>query len=95
MDFLMIFCTLVAVVVVAYFVLKNYNPIFIFFFSGLIILIGAFYLTGTPIPNSSRNADEITFFTNLLDSFAFITASFKKNLAGVGLIIMSVAGFAA
>ena len=95
MDFLMIACTLFAVVVVAYFVLKNYNPIFIFFVSGLVILIAAFYLTGTPIPNANRNADEITFFTNLLDSFAFITATFKKNLAGVGLIIMSVAGFAA
>lgn len=95
MDFLMIFCTLVAVGVVAYFVLKNYNPIFVFFFSGLIILIAAFYLTGTPLPSTQRKPEEITFLTNLLDSFAFITAAFKKNLAGVGLIIMSVAGFAA
>ena len=95
MDFLMIVCTLVAVAIVAYFVLKNYNPIFTFFFSGLIILIGAFYLTGTPIPGANRKIEEITFLTNLLDGFAFITASFKKNLAGVGLIIMSVAGFAA
>ena len=95
MDFLMIFCTLVAVGVVAYFVLKNYNPIFVFFFSGLIILIAAFYLTGTPLPSTQRKPEEITFLTNLLDGFAFITATFKKNLAGVGLIIMSVAGFAA
>lgn len=95
MDFLMIFCTLVAVGVVAYFVLKNYNPIFVFFFSGLVILIAAFYLTGTPLPNTQRKPEEITFLTNLLDGFAFITATFKKNLAGVGLIIMSVAGFAA
>ena len=95
MDFLMIFCTLVAVGVVAYFVLKNYNPIFVFFFSGLIILIAAFYLTGTPLPNTQRKPEEITFLTNFLDGFAFITATFKKNLAGVGLIIMSVAGFAA
>ena len=95
MDFLMIFCTLVAVGVVAYFVLKNYNPIFIFFVSGIVILIAAFYLTGTPLPNTQRKPEEITFLTNLLDSFAFITATFKKNLAGVGLIIMSVAGFAA
>lgn len=95
MDFLMIFSTIVSVAVVAYFVLKNYNPIFVFFLSGLIILILAFYLTGTPIPDSNRKPEQITFLTNLLDGFAYITASFKKNLAGVGLIIMSVAGFAA
>ena len=95
MDFAMILCTILAVGIVAYFVLKNYNPIFIFFVSGVVILIAAFYLTGTAIPNTNREPEEITFLTNLLDSFAFITASFKKNLAGVGLIIMSVAGFAA
>ncbi len=95
MNLLMILCTLLSVGVVAYLVLKNYNPIFVFFVSGLVILIAAFYLTGTPIPNANREADEITFLTNLLDSFGFITATFKKNLAGVGLIIMSVAGFAA
>ena len=95
MNLIMILCTILSVGVVAYFVLKNYNPIFIFFVSGIVILIAAFYLTGTPLPNSQRKPEEITFLTNLLDSFAFITATFKKNLAGVGLIIMSVAGFAA
>ncbi len=95
MNLLMILCTILSVGVVAYLVLKNYNPIFVFFVSGLVILIAAFYLTGTPIPNANRKVDEITFLTNLLDSFGFITATFKKNLAGVGLIIMSVAGFAA
>lgn len=95
MNLLMILCTLLSVGIVAYLVLKNYNPIFVFFVSGLVILIAAFYLTGTPIPNANRNPNEITFLTNLLDSFGFITATFKKNLAGVGLIIMSVAGFAA
>lgn len=95
MSLLMIFITFLSVGIVAYLVLKNYNPVFVFFVSGLVILIVAFYLTGTPIPNANRKADEITFLTNLLDSFGFITATFKKNLAGVGLIIMSVAGFAA
>lgn len=95
MSLLMIFVTFLSVGVVAYLVLKNYNPIFVFFVSGLVILIAAFYLTGTPIPNANRDPNEITFLTNLLDSFGFITATFKKNLAGVGLIIMSVAGFAA
>lgn len=95
MSLLMIFATFLSVGIVAYLVLKNYNPIFVFFVSGLVILIAAFYLTGTPIPNANRDPNEITFLTNLLDSFGFITATFKKNLSGVGLIIMSVAGFAA
>lgn len=95
MDLISLVLTLFFVSLVAYFILKNYNPIFIFFFSGIVILISAFYLNGTLIPTTKRALEDITFITNLLDSFAFITDSFKKNLAGVGLVIMSVAGFAA
>lgn len=84
----MILATLVAVVIVAYYILKQYNPVFIFFLSGVIIVIVAFYLVGTPIPK--QHSGNI-----LLDAFLFITASFKSTLSGVGLIIMSVAGFAA
>ncbi|ELG2618029.1 hypothetical protein RAW73_001245 [Campylobacter jejuni] len=29
---------------------KKYDPIFVFFLSGIILLIFAFYITGTPIP---------------------------------------------
>ncbi|EFP2571048.1 TPA: hypothetical protein R4O50_001491 [Campylobacter coli] len=31
---------------------KKYNPIFVFFLSGIILLIFAFYITGTPIPKA-------------------------------------------
>lgn len=96
MGILMIFSTILATSIVAYYILKQYNPIFVFLFSGIILLILAFYLIGTPIPSQAqRNAEEITFFTTLLDSFTFITTTFQKQLSGVGLIIMSVAGFAA
>lgn len=96
MGILMIFSTILATSIVAYYILKQYNPIFVFLFSGIILLILAFYLIGTPIPSQTqRNAEEITFFTTLLDSFTFITTTFQKQLSGVGLIIMSVAGFAA
>ncbi|MDE5603099.1 MAG: C4-dicarboxylate transporter DcuC [Helicobacter sp.] len=96
MDIFMILSTILAVGIVTYYILKQYNPIFVFLFSGIILLIFAFYLTGTPIASGiQRKSEEITFLTNLLDSFTFITATFKKQLAGVGLIIMSVAGFAA
>ncbi|TQR30604.1 C4-dicarboxylate ABC transporter [Campylobacter sp. MIT 99-7217] len=95
MSLLMILVTLVAVVIVGYYILKSYHPVFVFFFSGIILLIAAFYFTGTPIPSGAKRAPEtMTFWTTLLDSFVFITDTFKKQLAGVGLIIMAVAGFA-
>ncbi|NDJ27215.1 C4-dicarboxylate ABC transporter [Campylobacter sp. MIT 12-8780] len=94
MQSLQILFTLIGVVIVAYLVLKNYNPIFIFFFSGIIFLMSAYYLSGVPIPSSVKHT-EATFLSNIMDSFVFISDTFKKNLAGVGLIIMSVAGFAA
>lgn len=89
-----IFSTLFAVVVVAYYILKKYNPIFTFLFSGMIILIFAFYYFGVPIPKAPVR-ENANFLDILLDSFAFVTVTFKTQLAGVGLIIMSVAGFAA
>ena len=95
MNFLYLFISIFFVVVVGYLVLKNYNPIFVFFVSGVFILMSAFYLNDNLIPGSKRDLEDISFFTNILDCFTFITQSFKKNLAGVGLIIMSVAGFAA
>lgn len=53
-----------------------------------------FFITGTPIPKASSR-EHASFLNVLLDSYAFITATFKSQLSGVGLIIMSVAGFAA
>ena len=91
----MIFSTILAVAIVTYYVWKQYNPIFVFFLSGLLLLICAFYITGSPIPKAPvRVTEEMTFLNVLLDSFAFVTATFKAQLSGVGLIIMSVAGFA-
>ncbi len=93
LSFFLILLSLVAVIIVAYYILKAYNPVFVFFLSGLILLIGAFYLTGAVIPGSKLNANS-SFGATLLASFVFITDTFKKQLAGVGLIIMAVAGFA-
>lgn len=94
MPIFMICSTLLAVIVVTYYILKKYNPIFVFFLSGIILLIFAFYITGTPIPKAPSR-EHASFLNVLLDSYAFITATFKSQLSGVGLIIMSVAGFAA
>ena len=94
MSAFMIFSTLVAIAIVSFYVLKKYNPIFVFLFSGIILLIFAFYVTKAPIPKAPIR-ESASFLDVLLDSYTFITATFKTQLAGVGLIIMSVAGFAA
>lgn len=94
MPIFMICSTLLAIIVVAYYILKKYNPIFVFFLSGTILLIFAFYITGTPI-SKATSREHTSFLNVLLNSYAFITATFKSQLSGVGLIIMSVAGFAA
>lgn len=94
MPVFMICSTLLAVIVVAYYILKKYNPIFVFFLSNIILLIFAFYITGAPIPKAPSR-EHSSFLDVLLDSYAFITATFKSQLSGAGLIIMSVAGFTA
>lgn len=52
-----IFSTLFAVMIVAYYILKKYNSIFTFLFSGLVLLIFAFYYFDTPIPRGSRTGE--------------------------------------
>lgn len=86
--FLSVVATLFCVFLVAYFILKKYNPIFTFFLSGIIILIIISLATGESVLKQSLG-------NPVFDVFGFVTQTFKTNLAGVGLIIMSVAGFAA
>lgn len=90
----MVCSTLLAVIVVAYYILKKIQSHFCIFSSGIILLIFAFYITGTPIPKAPSR-EHASFLNVLFDSYAFITATFKNQLCGVGLIIMSVAGFTA
>lgn len=67
---------------------EKYNAIFVFFASGVVILMTASLLTGTPIlPKGSLG-------NVFLDTFGFLTATFKKNIAGIGTLIMVVTGYA-
>ncbi|EAJ0339831.1 C4-dicarboxylate transporter DcuC [Campylobacter lari] len=86
--FLSVVATLFCVFLVAYFILNKYNPIFTFFLSGIVILIIISLATGESVLKQSLG-------NPVFDVFGFVTQTFKTNLAGVGLIIMSVAGFAA
>lgn len=48
-GFLSIALTIICSVIVAKLILKKYNAIFVFFASGIVILMGASLWTGTPI----------------------------------------------
>lgn len=87
-EWLLIALTVIFAVIVAKLILKKYNAIFVFFASGLVILMGASLLTGTPILGKDSLGNVF------LDAFGFITKTFKSNVAGVGAIIMVVTGYA-
>jgi DcuC family C4-dicarboxylate transporter len=80
--------TIIFTVIVAKLILKKYNAIFVFFASGVIILISASLLTGTPILGKESMGNVF------LDAFGFITKTFQSNIAGIGTIIMVVTGYA-
>ncbi len=87
-EWFLIALTVVFAVIVAKLILKKYNAIFVFFASGIVILMAASLLTGTPIlPKGSLG-------NVFLDTFGFLTATFKKNIAGIGTLIMVVTGYA-
>lgn len=88
-GFLSIALTIICSVIVAKLILKKYNAIFVFFASGIVILMGASLWTGTPILGKT------TLGNVFLDTFGFITNSFKTNIANIGMIIMIVTGYAA
>lgn len=87
-DWFLIGLTIVFAVIVAKLILKRYNAIFVFFASGVIILMCASVLTGTSILGKETLGN--VFF----DAFGFITKTFKSNIAGIGTIIMVVTGYA-
>lgn len=87
-DWFLIGLTILFAVIVAKLILKKYNAIFVFFASGIVIMMAASLLTGTPIlPKGSLG-------NVFLDTFGFLTATFKKNIAGIGTLIMVVTGYA-
>ena len=87
-SWFLIALTVIFALIVAKLILKKYNAIFVFFASGVVILMTASLLTGTPIlPKGSLG-------NVFLDTFGFLTATFKKNIAGIGTLIMVVTGYA-
>ena len=86
---LLIALTVIFSVIVAKLILKKYNAIFVFFTSGIVIMLVAYALTSTPILGKT------TLGNPFLDVFGFLSNSFKTNLSNIGMIIMIVTGYAA
>ena len=79
--------TLLAVALIAYFVIKNYYPPFVLMLLGLVLLfIG--WLMGTD-PVSAKSSTHFFGF-DLVQAF---TDLMKGRLGGLGLNIMAIAGF--
>lgn len=88
-SWLLIGLTVLFSVLVAKLILKKLNAIFVFFTSGILIMLVAHALTGAPILGKT------TLGSPFLDVFGYLSQSFKTNLANIGMIIMIVTGYAA
>lgn len=84
----LIFLTIVFAAIVAMLILKKMNAIFVFFASGVFILISASLLTGTPILAKGSLGNVF------LDAFGYMTQAFKSSASGIGALIMVVTGYA-
>lgn len=76
-------------ILVGYLILKNYKPHSVLIFGGIFLMLVSIILnTGSILPE-----EQSTGFV-LFDIFEFIKIVFSNNGANLGLIIMSVGGFA-
>lgn len=81
-------CTLLAVVLLAYFVIKNYYPPIILLVLGLILLLIGAFMGNAPV--SAKTATNFLGF----DLAQAVTDLTKSRIAGLGLNIMAIGGFA-
>ncbi|QQK07781.1 C4-dicarboxylate transporter DcuC [Miniphocaeibacter halophilus] len=83
-----IIVTLLYIVIVAYLVIKEYNSVFVFLSSGILVLLISTIITGATI------LGEETSGSGIIDVFVYATNAFKSNVSGVGLTLMMVTGYA-
>ncbi|PML80363.1 C4-dicarboxylate transporter DcuC [Enterovibrio norvegicus] len=81
--------SLIVIFAVGYLIVKRYNPQTTLFIGGMILMVaGIFFETGMPLPESASSGSVA------LDIFIFVKQTTSKTVAGLGLIIMAVGGFA-
>ncbi len=79
---------LIVVIGLAWLILKQYYPQAVLTIAGIILYLSAHWISGVPIVEKSSGLAILDVFIKLKDVFAY-------RAGGLGLIIMSVAGFAA
>lgn len=77
------------IVWVVYMIIKKFFPQAILFTAGIILLFAAYFIIGTPILDAKQSSGSA-----LLDIFHTIKVLLSSRVAGLGLTIMSIAGFA-
>lgn len=88
-DIAAVLLTVIAIFITAKFILEKYNPMFVFFTSGIIIFLLLAVWKGF------TSMGEETTGNIILDIFAYIGIVTKSQLSGVGTNLMIVAGYAA
>ncbi len=79
---------LIVVIGLAWLILKQYYPQAVLTLAGIILYLSAHWISGVPIVENSSGVALLDVFIKLKNVFAY-------RAGGLGLIIMSVAGFAA
>ncbi len=74
---------------VIYMIIKKFFPQAILFIAGIVLLFAAYFIVGTPILDAKQSAG-----SPVLDIFHTIKVLLSSRVAGLGLTIMSIAGFA-
>ena len=82
-----VICTLLAVVLLAYFVIKNYYPPVILLVLGLVLLLIGAFMGNDPV--SAKTATNFLGF----DLAQAVTDLTKSRIGGLGLNIMAIGGF--
>lgn len=89
MSILLVFLTVAIIFGMAKLILKKYNTVFIFIATGIIILTII-----TAIKGESILSEKLTTGNIYLDVFEFVKSKMISNTAGLGIVLMTVTGYA-
>jgi DcuC family C4-dicarboxylate transporter len=81
--------TLLVVAWVIYMIIKKFYPQAVLLVAGIVLFLATYFIGGTPILDAKQSSGSA-----FLDIFHTITVLLSSRVAGLGLTIMSIAGFA-
>ncbi|WP_196596230.1 C4-dicarboxylate transporter DcuC [Pectinatus frisingensis] len=81
--------SILVIVWVIYMIVKKHYPQAVLLFAGVILLAWAVFVNGTMVLSAKASSG-----SNVLDIFETIQVLMSERIAGLGLMIMSIAGFA-